>query len=81
MLFTGEQGATRQAITKVQLQDFVIHFPSLIEQQTIVAKLDVLSKESKKLESIYNEKLTDLEELKQSILQKAFEGKLTEVSA
>ena len=81
LLFTGEQGATRQAITKVQLKNFVIHYPPLKEQKSIVAKLDALSAETKKLEAIYNQKLADLEELKKSILAKAFKGELTEVSA
>jgi type I restriction enzyme S subunit len=42
LLSTGEEGgSTRQAITKAQLQDFVVEFPdSLPEQQRIVALLD-----------------------------------------
>ncbi|KAF5421774.1 MAG: type I restriction enzyme, S subunit [Candidatus Methanocomedens sp.] len=76
LLFTGDQGATRQAITKVQLQEFVINYPLLKEQQAIVTKLDALSDETKKLEAIYEKKLSDLEELKKSILQKAFDGEL-----
>ncbi|HPS29578.1 MAG TPA: restriction endonuclease subunit S [bacterium] len=77
LLFTGEQGATRQAITKVQLQNFIISFPkSLSEQQSIVEKLDALFAETKKLEAIYQKKLDDLDELKKSILDKAFKGEL-----
>ena len=77
LLFTGEQGATRQAITKAQLENFMVSFPkSISEQQTIVQKLDALSAETKKLEAIYQKKLEDLEELKKSILQKAFTGQL-----
>jgi type I restriction enzyme S subunit len=81
LLFTGEQGATRQAITKVQLQEFVINYPLLKEQKAIVTKLGVLSSETKRLEEIYEKKLADLEELKKSILAKAFNGELTEASA
>lgn len=78
LLFTGEQGATRQAITKAQLEVFKVAFPkSLKDQQTIVQKLDALSAETKKLEGIYQKKLADLEELKKTILQKAFSGELT----
>ena len=42
LLSTGEEGgSTRQAITKAQLQNFVVEFPeSLPEQQRIVALLD-----------------------------------------
>jgi len=54
---------------------------SLSEQKAIVSKLDNLSKQTKQLESIYSQKLSSLKELKQSILQKAFKGELTEVKA
>ena len=42
LLHTGEEGgSTRQAITKAQLQEFLVEFPeSLAEQQRIVALLD-----------------------------------------
>ncbi len=76
LIFTGEQGATRQALTKVQLENFLIYFPSLKVQKAIVQKLDALSTETQKLEAIYQKKLNDLEELKKSILQKAFSGEL-----
>jgi len=50
--------------------------PPLKEQQTIVKKLDALSAETKRLEAIYKQKLEALEELKKSVLQKAFSGEL-----
>jgi len=59
----------------------VFPFPQLKQQQSIVKKLNKLSAETKKLEVIYNQKLADLKELKKSILQKAFTGELTGVSA
>jgi type I restriction enzyme S subunit len=72
LLFTGEQGATRQAITKAQIEAFKISYPELNGQQQIVRKLDTLRRETKKLEMLYNKKITDLENLKKSILQKVF---------
>ena len=63
-------------LNQAMLNKIPIPVPPLREQQSIVAKLDTLSAETKKLEAIYNQKLTDLEELKRSILQKAFEGAL-----
>ena len=58
--------------------DFSICFPkSLKTQQAIVQKLNNLSAETKKLEAIYKQKILDLEELKKSVLQKAFSGDLT----
>ncbi|MCD4814147.1 restriction endonuclease subunit S [bacterium] len=78
LLTIGEKaGATRQALTKNQLEEYIIYYPrSLTEQKRIVAKLNALSAETKRLESIYQQKISGLEELKQSVLQKAFEGGL-----
>jgi len=54
-----------------------ISYPeSLPEQQRIVKKLDALSAETKKLEAIYQQKIDDLEELKRSVLKKAFSEEL-----
>jgi type I restriction enzyme S subunit len=50
--------------------------PSSKEQQTIVRQLDALRAETHKLEAVYQKKMDDLEELKKSILQKAFAGEL-----
>jgi type I restriction enzyme S subunit len=60
------------AIFKVQ----EIAIPPLKTQQSIVKKLDTLQVETKKLEAIYQQKINDLEELKKSVLQKAFAGEL-----
>jgi len=49
---------------------------TLIDQLSIVTKLNAVSAETKSLEGIYQQKLNDLEELKKSILQKAFNGEL-----
>lgn len=59
------------------LKERQVFFPkSLSEQKSIVAKLDDLSAETKKLETIYKQKLSDLEALKKSVLKKTFNGKL-----
>ena len=72
-----EGGATRQALTKTGLEQFEVYIPkTLEEQQKIVGKLDGLQEQTKKLEQIYEQKIKDLDELKQSILQKAFNGEL-----
>src|SRR5690606_1058541 len=47
------------------------------EQQTIVRQLDALRAETQKLEGLYQKKIDNLEELKKSILQKAFSGELS----
>jgi type I restriction enzyme, S subunit len=77
LLQTGEQGSTRQAVTKAQLLDLVVSIPSVQKQNEIVDQLNTLSLETKQLEILYQKKLNTLEELKKSILQKAFSGELT----
>ncbi len=51
-------------------------FPSVAEQKRIVAKLDALSEETQRLESLYQRKLAALDELKKSLLHQTFNGEL-----
>ncbi|MEI6138223.1 MAG: restriction endonuclease subunit S [Mariniphaga sp.] len=75
ILFMSNGGA-QEFVGLTALRSFPIPFPPLKEQQTIVLKLNALSAETKRLEAIYRQKLVDLEELKKSVLQKAFSGEL-----
>ncbi len=71
------KGATISRLYNDNLKSIKISFPkSHKEQQTIVRQLDALRAETQKLEAIYQKKIADLEELKKSILQKAFAGEL-----
>ena len=70
-------GAALMQINIGDLRKILTPYPSLKQQQTIVRNLDALSTETKKLETIYQQKINDLEELKKSVLQKAFNGELT----
>lgn len=49
-----------------------IPIPSLIEQQTIVSKLDMLSEKVKQLQSNYSQTITLCEDLKKSLLKDIF---------
>ncbi len=69
-------GSSIPQLTVPMIKEYPISFPSLKQQQVIVQKLDALSLETKKLEAIYQQKINDLEELKKSVLQKAFSGEL-----
>ena len=51
-------------------------FPSVAEQQTVVATLDSLNEETQRLESIYQRKLAALDDLKKSLLNQAFSGEI-----
>lgn len=71
------KGAAIKNVVSVKiLKEISIAVPSVKEQESIVEKLDALSAETKKMEVIYKQKLADLEELKKSILNKAFTGEL-----
>ena len=73
-----QKGASYPAVTDSEVKGIYIPYPkSMKEQQTIVQKLDALSAETKKLEAIYKQKVVALEELKKSVLQKAFNGELS----
>ncbi len=72
----GSQRAGMPKVNREHLFAYGITLPPLKDQQTIVQKLDALSVETKQLEAIYQQKINDLDELKKSILQKAFAGEL-----
>jgi type I restriction enzyme S subunit len=67
----------KPGINRNEVYSIKVQLPSLPEQKRIVIKLDAISTKTKKLEAIYRQKLADLEELKKSILHKAFNGELT----
>jgi type I restriction enzyme S subunit len=78
LLGIGEAGSTRQAITKRQIEEFEFAFPaSFDEQNEIIESIQKLNQQTVLLASKYEKKLLSLEELKKSLLQKAFTGELT----
>ncbi len=70
------KGTTQQFVGLGYLRNFKIIIPDLKTQKMVVKKLDTLSEQTKKLERVYKQKLADLEELKKSVLNKAFTGEL-----
>ncbi len=72
-----QRGTSYPAVTDKDVKNSVISLPvSTIQQQDVTNKLDALRKQTQSLESKYQQELNSLEELKKSILQKAFEGEL-----
>lgn len=69
-------GMAQPKLNQKMLNTIVIPYPPLHDQRSIVSKLDALSAETKKLESIYRQKLAALEALKKSLLHQAFKGEL-----
>ena len=75
-------GAAIQNVASVAiLKNILIPLPDISEQNSIVQKVSTFSTETKKLEAIYQQKINDLEELKKSVLQKAFSGELKTATA
>ncbi|MFE8069870.1 restriction endonuclease subunit S [Marinobacteraceae bacterium S3BR75-40.1] len=71
-------GAAQPNLGAKSVAQYQIPLPKLSVQEELVGKLADVAKESQKLEAIYEKKLEALAELKQSLLQKAFSGELTE---
>ena len=72
----GNAGAVFNSINKTQIEDILIPLPLLNEQKRIVGKLEELSAKIEKMEVIFQKKINDLEVLKKSLLEKAFNGEL-----
>ncbi|OGR43871.1 MAG: hypothetical protein A2X35_09175 [Elusimicrobia bacterium GWA2_61_42] len=71
---TGSARAGMPKINRDHLFAYRFMCPPLLTQKEIASKLDVLRRNTDELESVYKQKIADLEELKKSILQKAFSG-------
>lgn len=69
-------GATISRLYNDDLRRIIIPIPVFSKQKEIVEELDKLNEQTKQLEKHYKQKLKNLEELKKSILQKAFSGEL-----
>lgn len=63
-------------ISGQQIKDFAFAKPPLKEQQTIAQAMSMLSAETERLESLYQQKLASLNALKKSLLSHAFSGHL-----
>jgi len=70
-------GAVVKNISSDLVKKAILPIPPMEQQVEIVAEIEMLSEQVQQLESIYERKLETLNELKQSLLQKAFSGELT----
>ncbi|MEL4893849.1 restriction endonuclease subunit S [Crocosphaera sp. Alani8] len=70
-------GTTTKTIRKDGVRSLKILVTSLSNQEKIADQLNDLKEETERLQTIYKRKIEVLQELKQSILQKAFTGELT----
>jgi type I restriction enzyme S subunit len=70
-------GMAQPKLNQKALNSIPVPFPEINILTWTVERLDALSGHVNELDSIYQQKLTALAELKQSLLQKAFTGELT----
>lgn len=75
-ILNGKEGANISNLNQKILGDFEVPLPPLPEQKRIVKELDTLSEKVRQLQEIYTKQIANCDELKQSLLQKAFEGEL-----
>src|SRR3546814_10194283 len=71
-------GANISNINQAKLAGLPISLPSFSQQENIADKLDALSTETQRLESLYRQKLAALAALKKALLHQAFSGELTD---
>jgi type I restriction enzyme S subunit len=76
-LIESGDGISISSLNQQKLSLIELSFPPLEKQKSLVTAIDELLDASQRLEAIYQQKLAALNELKQSILQKAFSGELT----
>ncbi|OGT21670.1 MAG: hypothetical protein A3C55_06470 [Gammaproteobacteria bacterium RIFCSPHIGHO2_02_FULL_42_13] len=75
---TGDSGNDRRGLNMPLIRSIKISFPSSYEeQQNMIRKLTILKELNNDLVLRYQEKINYLDQLKKSILQKAFTGQLT----
>ena len=71
------EGAAQDNINLKTFETEFFPFPPLDQQLAAVEKLDAIALQRDELEAHYTTKLADLDDLRQSLLQKAFAGELT----
>lgn len=69
-------GANISSLNQTTLAGLVIPFPSVAAQGLIVQQIETIAAQGQRLESIYQQKLAALDELKKSLLHLAFSGQL-----
>lgn len=68
--------STRNQVPITKQREFYHIIPPIEFQKSIIENLERVLSKSQKLEEVYQKKIADLEELKKSIMQKAFAGEL-----
>jgi type I restriction enzyme S subunit len=70
-------GSAYNALPINKLKEYVVHYPTINEQEIVIHRILKIQESVIQLSSTYQKKVAKFEELKKCILQKAFTGKLT----
>ena len=70
-------GAVMPNLSNSDLSDLILNLPPLDEQRKLARKIDNIASQVEDIQRIYNSKLQFLDDLKRSLLKKAFSGGLT----
>lgn len=76
-LYATARGTRQANLSTVTMSEMLISYPSTDKQEELIRVIDELEQSVFNLEDIYKKKLSSIDELKKSILQKAFSGELT----
>ena len=76
-----KKGAAYVGINIEDLRRLPVHAPNIDKQRAIVGRLELISTDTQRLAALYQQKLTALDELKKSLLARAFAGELTSAEA
>jgi type I restriction enzyme, S subunit len=71
-----DSGTANPALNRNQVHPIKVDWPPVAQQKDIAEKLDAIATETRRLESIYQQKLAALDALKKSLLDRAFSGNL-----
>ena len=69
-------GNAQPNISQIKIKETLVPVIELKEQEKIISILDQISLQTNLLQEKYKQKLANLEELRKSILEKAFKGEL-----
>ena len=73
-----KSGAAQPHFNGAALKQVIFPYPQPKDEQTaLIKKFRAISAETRRLEVVFEQKLASLDELKKSLLQKAFSGELT----
>jgi type I restriction enzyme S subunit len=70
-------GAVMPNLSNKDLSSFTLNLPSYQRQKELATEIVVVEKRTRNVADVYKNKLSSLDELKKSLLQKAFSGELT----